>query len=138
MGGDQILDNELCPIARSLVDGAPFYAPKQKGKCSLKSMKTDTKTRILKAGARLVHTKGYLGTGIQEIAEAAKIPKGSFYFYFKSKEDFGLALIDYYRGLIEVRMDECVRDSSFPPVQRIRRFFESLVESFARNAFKGG
>ena len=101
-------------------------------------MKTDTKTRILKAGARIVHTKGYLGTGIQEIAEAAKIPKGSFYFYFKSKEEFGLALIDYYRELIEARMDDYVRDSSFPPVQRIRRFFESLVESFVRNAFKGG
>jgi len=101
-------------------------------------MKSDTKIRILKAGAKIVHNKGYLGAGIQEIALASAIPKGSFYFHFKSKEDFGLALIDYYAGRIDERMDECLGDDKVPPRERIRRFFEGLVQNFERNAFKGG
>ena len=33
--------------------------------------------------------QGYHGTGIQEVVDKVGIPKGSFYNYFKSKEDFG-------------------------------------------------
>ena len=52
--------------------------------------------RILAEGARIIHENGYNNTGIQEILIAAGVPKGSFYFYFKSKEDFGLQLVDFY------------------------------------------
>ena len=55
-----------------------------------------TKENILEKGLDLLETKGYNATGIQEIADAAGIPKGSFYNYFSSKEDFGVAVIKYY------------------------------------------
>jgi AcrR family transcriptional regulator len=58
--------------------------------------KETTKDRILGHGAQIIHHKGFKNTGIQEILHSAGVPKGSFYFYFKSKEDFGLELIDYY------------------------------------------
>jgi len=57
--------------------------------------KSDIKELILKEGADIIHLKGFHNTGINEILESAGIPKGSFYFYFKNKEDFGLQLIDY-------------------------------------------
>ncbi|MBI9078040.1 MAG: TetR/AcrR family transcriptional regulator, partial [Desulfatibacillum sp.] len=56
----------------------------------------DAKTRLLRAAAKIVITKGFNDTGLQEILDAARVPKGSFYFYFKNKEDFGLQLIDFY------------------------------------------
>lgn len=57
--------------------------------------KTEIKDLILQEGAKIIHLKGFHNTGINEILESADIPKGSFYFYFKNKEDFGLQLIDY-------------------------------------------
>ena len=44
----------------------------------------------------LFEEKGFNATGIQEIATLAAIPKGSFYNYFSSKEEFGVAVIRYY------------------------------------------
>ena len=50
-------------------------------------MANDKKKDILGRGLELILKKGYYGTGIQEIADSAGIPKGSFYNYFKSKEE---------------------------------------------------
>lgn len=40
--------------------------------------------------------KSYFAVGINEILKQVGVPKGSFYNYFSSKEDFGIACIDYY------------------------------------------
>jgi len=55
---------------------------------------TDTKNKLLQIGAKYIHLKGFNNAGLQEILKEANVPKGSFYFYFKSKEEFGLAIID--------------------------------------------
>ena len=55
-----------------------------------------TKQNLLEVGLSLFQQKGFNATGIQEIATLADIPKGSFYNYFSSKEDFGVAVIRYY------------------------------------------
>lgn len=55
-----------------------------------------TKQSLLEVGLCLLQENGYNPTGIQEIATAANIPKGSFYNYFASKEEFGAAVIRYY------------------------------------------
>lgn len=58
-----------------------------------------TKQTLLDVGLSLFQQKGFNATGIQEIATMADIPKGSFYNYFSSKEDFGVAVIRYYTEL---------------------------------------
>lgn len=55
-----------------------------------------TKQILLEVGLSLFEEKGFNATGIQEIATLAAIPKGSFYNYFSSKEEFGVAVIRYY------------------------------------------
>jgi Transcriptional regulator len=55
-----------------------------------------TKQTLLEVGLSLFEQKGFNATGIQEIATSAGIPKGSFYNYFASKDDFGVAVINYY------------------------------------------
>lgn len=55
-----------------------------------------TKNVLLETGMLLLQEKGYHATGIQQIADAAGVPKGSFYNYFSSKEEFGAAVIRYY------------------------------------------
>jgi len=61
----------------------------------MKTTKDDKRAAILDAGAALMLRKGYHGTGIQKIVDAAGVPKGSFYNYFKSKEDFALAAMEF-------------------------------------------
>ena len=57
--------------------------------------KRPTKTRIIAEGAKIIQKNGFNNTGILDVLRAADVPKGSFYFYFKSKEDFGLEVINY-------------------------------------------
>ena len=52
--------------------------------------------QILLAGARLVYSRGFTATGLMDILEEADIPKGSFYYYFKSKEEILQTLIDNF------------------------------------------
>jgi len=53
-------------------------------------MSAATRDHILTCGGRIIHHKGFTATGLLEILQAAEVPKGSYSFYFKSKEEFGL------------------------------------------------
>ncbi len=64
---------------------------------------TDKRTRLLEAANKLVHQQGFNQTTLADIAQEADVPLGNVYYYFKTKEDIGTALIelraDFYRGL---------------------------------------
>lgn len=101
-------------------------------------MSTTTREHILDIGGRIIHHKGYTATGLQEILTAAGVPKGSFYFYFKSKEDFGLALIDHYRAGLAAATRPILEDPSKPPLERLERFFSWFRDVFAAEGFIKG
>ncbi len=57
-------------------------------------MPSDTKERILDATAELFRRKGYVGTGMKQIAADAAAPFGSLYHFFPGgKEDLGCEVI---------------------------------------------
>ena len=56
---------------------------------------------IIADSIHLLYEKGYNGVGIQEIVESANIPKGSFYAYFKNKEDYLLKSLDFFYSKME-------------------------------------
>jgi TetR/AcrR family transcriptional repressor of nem operon len=90
----------------------------------------NNKLAILEAGSWIVHRKGFNNTGISEILDAAGVPKGSFYYYFKSKEDFGLSLIDHYSDFF-IRTAARINDNSLePPLLRLRKVFDSFLQFF--------
>ena len=53
----------------------------------------DTQAHILSVGRRLTAQHGYSGVGLSELLKEAGVPKGSFYHYFSSKEEYGCALL---------------------------------------------
>lgn len=55
-----------------------------------------TKQALLEAGKALLTEHGYHGTGIKQILDAVKVPKGSFYNFFDSKEHFVAEIIRFY------------------------------------------
>ncbi|MDO5971435.1 TetR family transcriptional regulator C-terminal domain-containing protein [Flavivirga aquimarina] len=101
-------------------------------------MKKDTVNNILARGAELVLKKGYNNVGIQEVLDAADIPKGSFYYYFKSKEDFGLQLIDYYSKNSSNNLDSYLKNSDLNHKERILTFFKNMRAYFGKKEFKEG
>jgi TetR/AcrR family transcriptional repressor of nem operon len=55
-----------------------------------------TKERILDAAEEIMLQKSFHSVGLNEILAAVKVPKGSFYHYFESKEHFGVELLKHY------------------------------------------
>lgn len=82
-----------------------------------------TRQRIIEAGAGIVHARGFQATGIQEILAASGVAKGSFYFYFRNKAAFGMAILDYFEESLLGRMQEFLEDEGYSPVVRLARFF---------------
>ena len=101
-------------------------------------MKEDTKNRILEIGAEIIHLKGFNHTGIQEILNAAGVPKGSFYNYFKNKEDFGLQAIDHFVRHFESLAGSILEDASLSPLTRIRGILEAFIGFFRSKDFAYG
>ena len=97
--------------------------------------KQQTKELLLAKGAEIMHRKGYNDSDIQEVLEATGVPKGSFYYYFKSKEDFGLQ--DLYSSVMfeTLRAKMALTDRSI--VDRVRGFFREMTDHVVESAFTG-
>lgn len=93
----------------------------------------EKKLFIIQCGAKLIYENGYSSTGIKEILDAANIPKGSFYHYFKSKDDFGLQVIDYFIEVINDMVKRRLSKPGLTPLQRIKNFFDGYLEYYENN-----
>ena len=101
-------------------------------------MRQNTRQKILEAGAEIIHLKGYNHTGLQEILQAAGVPKGSFYNYFKNKEDFGLQVIDFFTELFASMAGEVVGEESLTPLQKIARMLDGFIDFFKSKDYAYG
>lgn len=95
------------------------------------------KERILEAGLEVMKAQGYNGTSVNDIVAAAGIPKGSFYNYFDSKEDFAIEAIE--RAAIEGHeAGVAILRADSPPFERLARFFEEQSRDCCDRKFKVG
>lgn len=101
-------------------------------------MREGTKDRILETGAEIIHRRGFNNTGIQEILNAAGVPKGSFYNYFKSKEDFGLQVIDYFAGQFALFVKGILGDATIAPLDKIKMVLDRFLDFFKSNDYSCG
>ena len=96
-----------------------------------------TKQRLLDAGQALLLEHGYNDLGVQALLEATGTPKGSFYHHFGSKEDFALQVLDQYMRQVHAALDACLRERTRPPLERVRRFFELVMQSYRQEGYLG-
>ena len=66
----------------------------------------DTREHILATGETLIRNRGFTAAGLTELLSVANVPKGSFYHYFKSKEDYGVALLIRYFDQYDASMGD--------------------------------
>ena len=90
------------------------------------SIRLDKRDLILAKGAEVMTRRGYHGAGVQEIVQAAGVPKGSFYHYFASKEDFALqALQQVYQPRL-ARYAEALANPALSPRERILAYAQRI------------
>lgn len=100
-------------------------------------MAQDTRQRLLDAGLGLLLAHGYNDLGIQALLARTGVPKGSFYHYFRSKEDFAFHVIERYMTDVHGGLDACLCDEGCPPLERVRRFFELSLEKYREEGYLG-
>lgn len=91
---------------------------KQKGQQNLQ--------RILQAADDLIYHQGFNQTSFTDVAKASGIPKGNFYYYFKSKDELLLAVIQMRLDNIRQMLAEWERQ--YPdPKDRLKRYVKILL-----------
>jgi TetR/AcrR family transcriptional regulator, transcriptional repressor for nem operon len=101
-------------------------------------MKSDIKSHIIEKGAEVMYFRGYQNTGIHDILQAAEIPKGSFYYYFENKEDFGIQFIDYFLKKFLDSAEEYLSKTGGMYLLKLKKFLNSCLFYFENNSFRGG
>lgn len=100
-------------------------------------MSHDTQQKLLETGMAMLLRHGYNDLGVAALLEKTRIPKGSFYHHFSSKEDFALQVIDLYLKEVHRGLDQCLGDQSVPPLKRVRGFFEGTVQKYRSEGYLG-
>jgi TetR/AcrR family transcriptional repressor of nem operon len=88
--------------------------------------KPNVRDRLLAASLATLHGKGFNATSVQDITDAAGVPKGSFYNHFASKEILGAEVLALYSDNNRAGFAP-LGDLSIAPLERLRRHFETMI-----------
>lgn len=97
-----------------------------------------TREKLISEGMRQLLSNGYEGVGIGPILAAVKVPKGSFYHFFESKDDFVVAVIETYAKHYRELREAAFADGSLSPMSRLDRHFEVLEQEVIECHPSGG
>ncbi len=92
-----------------------------------------TRQHILNTSFKLVLHKGFVGVGLQEILTTCGVPKGSFYYYFSSKEAFGCALLQQYLADYKVKIDQLILQEERSAYARLVALWQAWIDDPCHN-----
>lgn len=98
----------------------------------------DTRAALIRSGVEVLTEQGFTVSGIDGILKRVGVPKGSFYYYFDSKEAFGRAVMEHYGAYFAGKLDRHLLDVSLSPLARLAAFAEDAKAGMARHAFRRG
>ncbi len=101
-------------------------------------MALDQREALLQAGLAVVHSQGFVGTGVREIAAAANVPQGSFTNHFRSKEGFGLLVLDRYFERLDAIMQATLGNPALAPEARLWTYFDTIGEALSEADWQRG
>jgi TetR/AcrR family transcriptional repressor of nem operon len=99
-----------------------------------------TRERVIEEAAALIREKGFRSTSIGDVLERAGVQKGSFYYYFPSKEDLGHAVLARWTAELRSRLLDFLRDGSHgvDPLDRIAAALDGFVRDQDATGCRGG
>lgn len=118
----------------TLTTSAASTAPATLAAPTTPAAPTDVRQHILEVAHSLLLIKGFSALGLAEILAAARVPKGSFYHYFGSKEAFGEAVLEAYFSDYLARMDTLLAGAGTAADQLMRYFADWLDSQTGDNA----
>jgi len=83
---------------------------------------------ILEKGHEIIRRRGYNKTGVEEIIKACNIPKGSFYNFFESKEDFGIKALNYYTEKQYHFVKKYLTNKKMKPINRLKKLYNLMTD----------
>lgn len=98
----------------------------------------DTRVRLVRAGVEILTEHGFLSTSIDQVLKRVGVPKGSFYHYFASKDEFGYAVIDAYGVYFAAKLGRWLGNPARRPMQRLADFVADAKAGMARHQFRRG
>ena len=103
-----------------------------------KMRETNTRNALIQEGLRSFLAFGYDGVGIGPVLSAVNVPKGSFYHFFRSKEDFAVAVLEAYVARYASLRESLENDKTRPPLDRLRAHFDALEIELVADFPAGG
>ncbi len=100
--------------------------------------KITNKENLLSEGVALLMQQGYHGTGLKEILDAVQIPKGSFYNYFGSKENFAAEVIQHYINPFIDQLNGHLQNQEMDALSALSCYFNELITELEKAGYKGG
>ena len=95
----------------------------------------ESRQHLIECAAELFWKNGYSATGISEILKQTGLPKGSFYFYFKSKDDLATAVTEYYQKILLEQFRSSSQGNDWESF--IEEIFDYLFERATGQTFAG-
>ena len=99
--------------------------------------KPNVKQQLVTSSLNLLHSKGFNATSVQDITDAAGVPKGSFYNHFASKDALGLEVLQRYIDVAS-QVSALLQDDALPARERIRNYYTEMSRWNAAGAFERG
>ena len=93
---------------------------------------------IIDAAARLIHLRGYNSTSIEDILQATGIGKGTFYYYFASKEELGFAILEWQTTRFAEGVLRKAFEGNGDPLEQINTYLDLLVDLARKKGCRGG
>lgn len=87
----------------------------------------DVRQKILDAAQAIMSDRGFSAVGLNEILIGAGVPKGSFYYYFKSKEAFGEALLQRYFDDYLESVDQLFGQADLNGAEKLLRYWQNWL-----------
>ncbi|GAB5341652.1 TetR/AcrR family transcriptional regulator [Pseudomonas fluorescens] len=88
-----------------------------------------TRQTILDTAQLIVSRKGFSAVGLNEILQAADVPKGSFYHYFNSKDAFGVVLLDTYFDHYVQGIEQLFQQPELSGGAKLMRYWQTWVDN---------
>jgi TetR/AcrR family transcriptional repressor of nem operon len=100
---------------------------------------SSTRDHVLAHAAALIRERGFRSTSIGDLLERADVQKGSFYYYFPSKEALGHAVLDRWTEELRTRLlDPLTSPDGPPPLERISAALSGFLTEQEASHCRGG
>ena len=93
--------------------------------------RSETPEHLLAIGEQLCLQRGFTGMGLSELLALAEVPKGSFYYHFRSKEAFGVALLERYFLRFHQQVETQLQRDEGTPRERLLAHFRQAERLFS-------